>query len=95
MQESMETLTAAVTLLNVFQASIIIFGTTLVLTSDVCSEGKIQTKLFLKEKCIIFLFWMCKKTSLSAAGKTSSCSIALKHILNFRKHLLGKTGYFL
>lgn len=91
----METLTAAVTLLNVFQANIIIFGTVLVLTSDVCSKGKIQTKHFFKGKMCNFFILVVQKNSLSAAGKTSSCSIALKHILIFRKHLLGKTGYFL
>ena len=50
MQESTETLTGAVALLNTFQASIIIVGATLVLTCDVCSKGKIQTKLFFKGK---------------------------------------------
>lgn len=46
----METLTGAVALLNMFQVSIIIFGATHILTSDVCSKAKIQTKHFFKGK---------------------------------------------
>lgn len=46
----METLTGAVTLLNMFQVSIISFGATLVLTSDVCSKVQTQIKHFFKGK---------------------------------------------
>lgn len=46
LQESMETLTGPIALLSMFQASIMIFGATLILTSDMCSKGKIQTRHF-------------------------------------------------
>lgn len=96
MQDSMETLTGAVVLLNMFQVSIISSGATLILTTDVCSRGKIQTKHFLKEKSVYNVFVMdVQKHSPSAAGKPVPAPLAIKHILIFRKHLLGKTGYFL
>lgn len=81
----METLTGAVTLLNMFQVSIISFGATLVLTSDMCAlRWKHKSSIFLKEKSIYNFFIMeVQKYSPSAAGKTSSCSISMKTHPNF------------